>query len=188
MIIRHVAKSVSETETCPLRVVQVKKESSVKYSLRKTLVVVGLQFCQWLTGEGKCQFMEALTLTTKEQTRLRVLNRVLAWIWSLLEAAQVQGMSERQGWRLLASYRKQGAAALVHKIRGRVPPNTTPTETRQRVVSLDQESFGGINNAHLTELLPERQGVALPRLSVRRLLVGAVTTPAQVLPPLRDYP
>lgn len=151
-------------------------------------MVVGLQFCRWLTGQGKCQFMEPLTSTTKEQTRLQVLNRVLARPRSLLEAAQVLGVSERQGWRLLAAYRKNGTAALAIKNRGRIRSNATPEEKQQLVVTLAQESFGGINHTHLTKLSSEREGVVIPRLTVRRLLVGAVTIPAQVLPPLRDYP
>ena len=58
--------------------------------------------------------MKGLTLTTKEQTRLQVLNGVLEGRWSMGETAEVLGVSERHGWRLLAAYRKEGAAALAH--------------------------------------------------------------------------
>lgn len=77
--------------------------------------------------------MRGLTLTAKEQTRLQILNGVLERHWSMREAAEVLGVSERQGWRLLAAYRKEGAAALAHGNRGRVPPNATPAATRQRM-------------------------------------------------------
>ncbi len=92
--------------------------------------------------------MRGLTLTAKEQTRLQVLNEVLERRWSIREAAEVLGVSERQGWRLLAAYRREGAAALAHGNRGRVPSNATPAATRQRVVALAQEHYGGVN--HLT--------------------------------------
>jgi len=65
--------------------------------------------------------MKGLTLTTKEQPRLQILNVVLEGRWSMRETAEVLGVSERQGWRLLAAYRKEGAAALAHGNRGRVP-------------------------------------------------------------------
>ena len=117
--------------------------------------------------------MTGLTLTTREQGRLQVLNTVLERRWSMREAAEVLGVSERQGWRLLAAYRKEGAAALAHGNRGRVPPNATPAATRQRVVALAQERYGGVNHTHLAELLAEREGVVLSRPTVRRLLVGA---------------
>ena len=94
------------------------------------------------------------------------------------------GVSERQGWRLLAAYRKDGAVALAHKNRDRVPPNATPKTIQQRVVALAQERYGGINHTQLTELLAEREGVMLSRPTVRRLLVRAgLSSPRHRRPP-----
>ncbi len=56
--------------------------------------------------------MKGLTLSTKEQNRLQVLNGVLERHWSMQKAAPLLGVSERQGWRLLAAYRKEGARGL----------------------------------------------------------------------------
>ncbi len=84
---------------------------------RYSEVVVGLQFCQEVTGQGKCQFMKGLTLSAKEQNRLQTLNGVLERNWSIQEAAPLLEVSERQGWRLLAAYR-QGARGLVPSIIG----------------------------------------------------------------------
>ena len=112
-------------------------------------------------------------MSIKEQNRLHILNGVLGRNWSMGEAALLLGVSERQGWRLLAAYRKDGAAALAHQNRGRVPPNATPEAIQRRVVALAQEQYGGINHTHLTELLAEREGVMLSRPTVRRLLVRA---------------
>ena len=80
--------------------------------------------------------MKGLTLNTKEQTRLQVLNGVLEGDWSVRQAAEVLGISDRQGWRLLAAYRKKGAAALAHGNRGRLPVNAVPGCLRQQVVAL----------------------------------------------------
>ena len=128
--------------------------------------------------------MKGLTLTAKEQNRLQVLNGVLERRWSLREAAEVMGVSERQGWRLLAAYRQEGASSLVHKNRGRVPPNATPAATQQRVVALAQERYSGINHTQLTELLAEQEGMELSRPTVRRLLVRAgLSSPRHRRPP-----
>ncbi len=128
--------------------------------------------------------MEGLTLSAKEQNRLQVLNGVMSGQWCMSEAAQVLGVSERHGWRLLAAYRKEGAAALAHKNRGRIPLNATPMETQQQVVYLAQERYRGLNHTHLTELLAEREGVLLSRPTVRRILVRAgVNSPRQRRPP-----
>jgi len=83
------------------------------------------------------------------------------------------GVSERHAWRLLAAYRGEGAAALAHGNRGHLPANTTQAATRQQLVRLAQERYGGINHTHLTELLAEREGIVLSRSTVRRVLVGA---------------
>ncbi len=132
--------------------------------------------------------MKGLTLTTKEQTRLQILNGVLEGQWFVREATEVLGVSERHAWRLLAAYRKEGAAALAHGNRGRVPSNATPTATGQQVVAMAQERYQGVNHTHLAELLAEREGVMLSRSTVRRLLVGAgLPSPRHRRPPRHRY-
>lgn len=128
--------------------------------------------------------MKGLTLSAKEQNRLQILNGVLERHWSMQEAAPVLGVSERQGWRLLAAYRKEGAKGLVHRNRGRAPPNTTPETIQQRVVALAQERYQGVNHTHLSELLADREGLRLSRPTVRRILVRAgQSSPRQRRPP-----
>jgi len=89
------------------------------------------------------------------------------------EAAKVMGVSERQGWRILAAYRKEGAAALAHGNRGRTPTNAMPLAIQQQVVAMAKERYSGVNHTHLAELLAEREGITLSRSTLRRLLTGA---------------
>ena len=65
--------------------------------------------------------MKGLMLSQKEQARLETLNRVLEGQLQVSEAAMVLGVSERHTWRMLAAYRRQGAAAVAHGNRGRCP-------------------------------------------------------------------
>ncbi len=116
--------------------------------------------------------MKGLTLSAKEQNRLHILNGVLERNCSMGEAAPLLGVRERQGWRLLMAYRKEGARGLVHKNRGRVPPNATPETIQRQVAALAQERYSGINHTQLTELLAEREGLMLSRPTVRRFLAG----------------
>src|SRR4030042_6314947 len=113
--------------------------------------------------------MKGLTFSTKEQTRLQVWNGVLEGRWSMGDTAEVLGVSERQGWRLLAAYRKEGAAALAHGNRGRVPWNATPAEMRQQGVAMAPERYTGLNHTHLAELRVKREGVTPSRSTVRRV-------------------
>jgi len=117
--------------------------------------------------------MEGLTLTTKEQTRLRILNSVLEKQYTATEAAQLIGASGRHIWRLLSAYREKGAAAIAHGNRHRSPPNVTPPEIQEQIVDLVRERYQGFNHTHLTELLAEREGIKVSRSTVRRLLTRA---------------
>ena len=117
--------------------------------------------------------MKGLTLTTREQNKLQTLNGVLERHWPMREAAEIMGVSERHGWRILAAYRKEGAAALAHGNRGRTPVNATPLAIRQWVVAIAKERYSGVNHTHLSELLLEREGITISRSTLRRLLIGA---------------
>lgn len=117
--------------------------------------------------------MGGLTLTQREQTRLRVLNGVLGNRVGVVEAAEVLGLSERHVWRILAAYRREGAAALAHGNRGRQPAHTLIADVKRQVVSVVRERYPGVNHTHLTELLAEREGIVLSRSTLRRILVEA---------------
>jgi len=117
--------------------------------------------------------MEGLTLSTKEQNRLQILNGVLEKHWSMREATELMGVSERQGWRILAAYRKEGAVAIAHGNRGRAPANATSLAIRQQVVDMAKYRYSGVNHTHLTELLSEREGITISRSTLRRILTGA---------------
>ena len=123
-------------------------------------------------------------MTQKEQTRLQVLNSVLADQVPVCQAAEVLGVSECHMRRILAAHRKEGAAALAHGNRGRRPANTT-TETKMTyVVQLARTRYAGTNHTHLTELLMEREGIDLSRSTVRRILVSAgMDSPRRRRPP-----
>ena len=101
------------------------------------------------------------------------MNGVVGREWTVAEAAQVLGLSERHAWRLLARYRDEGAAALAHGNRGRKPYHATPTAVHARTVTLTRDRYGGVNHTHLTELLEEREDIRLSRSAVRRVLTGA---------------
>jgi transposase len=102
--------------------------------------------------------MRELTLKKKEQVRLQIMNKVLRGECKVAEAASLMGVSERQAWRLLAAYRKEGAAALAHGNRGLEPYNKLPEDTRRRVLELAQGVYAGFNHSHLTESSVSQKG------------------------------
>jgi transposase len=127
---------------------------------------------------------ELVTLSKKEQKRLMVLNQVEMGNIVGKEGAEVLGVSLRHVKRLLAAYRKEGAAALAHGNRGRKPPNTLGEGLRKQVLELLRSTYAGCNTQHFTELLAEREGITLSRSTVRRILFEAgIRSPRKRRPP-----
>ena len=123
-------------------------------------------------------------MTQKEQTRLQILNSLLAEHIALDQAATLMGVSTRQTRRILAAYQERGAAAVAHGHRGRKPANAIPEATRSRVVHLARTVYEGANHTHLSELLSEREGLDMARTTLRRILVNAgLASPRRRRPP-----
>lgn len=114
---------------------------------------------------------ETITLSKKEQSRLRVLNQVCVGDITAAEAAERLKLSLRQVRRLLAAYRKDGAGALAHGNRGRKPAIAFSESFRQEVLQRAADPlYAGCNDTHLSELLAEREGLHVSRPTLRRWL------------------
>ena len=140
----------------------------------------------WLSGQLKYHIyaVENVTLTPKEQTRLQVLNSLLAEQIALDQAAELMGVSPRHTRRTLAAYRENGPAAVAHGHRGRKPANATSEAVIADVVHLARTRYAGANHTHLSELLNEREGIAIGRTTLRRILVNAgLSSPQRRRPP-----
>ena len=123
-------------------------------------------------------------MTQKEQTRLRVLNSLMAEHMTLEQAATLMGVSARHSRRIVAAYRREGAAALAHGNRGRRPANATPDPLATDVVLLARTRYAGVNHTHLSELLREREGIDIGRNTLRKILTDVgVNSPRRRRPP-----
>jgi transposase len=112
---------------------------------------------------------DPVTLSQREQQRLRVIMEVELGRWSVEQASQVLGLSVRHVWRLKAGYGKEGAAAFMHGNRGRPSPGRIGEDVRSRVRELLAGPYAGCNDHHLAELLALREGILLSRKSVERI-------------------
>ena len=92
-------------------------------------------------------------MNQQEQARIQVLNCVLEYQLPIAQAAEIMGVTERHTKRLLAAYRRNGAAALAHGNRGRRPHSAVPEAAAADVVRLASNGYAGANHSHLTELL-----------------------------------
>lgn len=111
-------------------------------------------------------------MNDKEQKRLKVLNLVISDKMSKQQAADVLDLSLRHLKRLVAAYRRGGAAALAHGNRGRKPGHALKEELKTRLIQLARSRYTGFNFSHFTDLLEEREGIKISRSSVCRILLG----------------
>ena len=94
------------------------------------------------------------------------------------------GVSTRHTKRILAAYRRDGAAAIAHGNRGHRPANATPETVAADVVVLARTRYAGVNHTHLSELLREREGIDIGRNTLRKILTEAgVNSPRRRRPP-----
>jgi transposase len=111
-----------------------------------------------------------ITLTMQDEKRLDVIQRVYRGELTVVQAALVMGVSERQGYRIKARVAKAGAKGVVHGNRGRRCKRKTKEKLVRRVVELARGKYQGFNDHHLTEKLKEQEQIELSREKVRRIL------------------
>jgi transposase len=110
------------------------------------------------------------TLTMQDEKRLEVIQRVFRSELTMVQAALVMGVSERQCYRIKARVGKAGAKGVVHGNRGRSCKGKTKEKTIRRVLELARGKYQGFNDHHLTEKLKEQEQIELSRERVRRIL------------------
>ncbi len=102
-----------------------------------------------------------------------VLNGIEIGRITTREASEVLGLSLRHVRRILAAYRKEGAAALAHVNRGSKAHNALDDGLKRRLPELVQSTDIGCNAQHFAELLAEREGIAVSLPVVRLILLRA---------------
>ena len=110
------------------------------------------------------------TLTMKDEKRLKIIQRVFQGEVTVVQAALVLGISERQCYRIKARVKKGGAKGVVHGNRGRPCKRKIKEKTVKRIVELAQGKYKDFNDHHLTDKLEEEQKIELSREKVRRIL------------------
>src|ERR1017187_5283494 len=113
---------------------------------------------------------ETFALSQKELQRVAVISRCVKGELACAKAAGLLCLSVRQIKRLKKRMREDGEAALAHANRGRPSHRRLPDAVLERVLRLARGTYAGFNDHHLCEKLVEREGIALSRETLRRLL------------------
>src|ERR1700676_2818376 len=109
-------------------------------------------------------------LSQKELQRVAVISRCVKGELACVRAAGLLCLSVRQIKRLKKRMREDGEAALAHDNRGRPSHRRLADDMRERILRLARGTYAGFNDHHLCEKLVEREGIALSRETLRRLL------------------
>ena len=116
-------------------------------------------------------------MSEREQRRAAVLERVAAGEWKLVQAAELLGLSYRQGKRIGRRYREEGAAGLVHRRAGKASNRAYPKRLRRRVLRWVREKYSGdvgerFGPTLAAEHLAEEDGVEMHAETLRRWMLA----------------
>lgn len=109
-------------------------------------------------------------LNMKDAKRLEVIQRVMDFSLTRVEAAKVLAVEVRQVYRILADLRSQGIQGIIHGNRGNQHAVKWSEAKKAKLLSLIDSKYGDINDTQLKELLEEREGIMIGRETLRQFL------------------
>ena len=113
-----------------------------------------------------------LKMSSKELSRLEVMHRLARKEMRQKEAGRILGLSVRQIKRLVQAYRRQGAAGLVSKHRGRKSNNRLLESVKKQALNLLKTKYQGFGPTLAHEKLVEKEKLKLSDESVRQLMIA----------------
>jgi transposase len=107
-------------------------------------------------------------MSERELNRIEVLAQVDDGRLSVQNGANMLDITKRQMFRLLKTYRTDGAAAIRHKARGKVPNNKIHNAKRDYAVALVKENYQDFGPTLAAEMLAEHHGFKVSRETLRK--------------------
>jgi transposase len=111
-------------------------------------------------------------MSTKELSRLEVMQKLSEKRMSQKEAASVLAISVRHVKRLLRAYRRYGAQGLISKRRGRPSNNRLAEASKQKALDLLKSKYQGFGPTLAHEKLVEGEGLKISDESIRQLMIA----------------
>jgi transposase len=112
-------------------------------------------------------------MSERDLQRIEVLAEVIAQRRTVAAAAAVLGLSVRQVHRLLRSYRRGGAAAIVHQARGRPSNNRIRDDARAEATELVRRAYADFGPTLAAEMLAEKHALTVSRETLRGWMLDA---------------
>lgn len=116
---------------------------------------------------------DCIQLTTKEQTRLDLINAVLGGKMTNSQAAAMLGLSLRQVKRLKKKVKEQGGHAVIHQLKGQAGNHHLAKSLKEQSLSLIKEKYPDFRPTFASEKLAEQQGLIVNPQTLRKWLIEA---------------
>jgi len=114
-----------------------------------------------------------LIMSTQEVERLSVIEQVATKRLKQRQAMELLGLSKRQIIRLAKRYRREGAAGLISKSRGKVS-NRRYNETKKAIVmDLVHTNYADFGPTLAAEKLKERHNIVVSKETLRQWMISA---------------
>lgn len=114
-----------------------------------------------------------ISMSVAEIERVKVMERLAVKQIKQKHAAKQLGLSVRQVKRLIKAYRKQGAAGLVHKLRGTKGNRAIAREEKDRMTNLIKQYYPDFGPTLAWEKLTELHRVTCSDETVRKVMIEA---------------
>lgn len=114
-----------------------------------------------------------LTMSYRDTERLKVISRVEHDDLTVAEAAESLQVSERQMYRIVCRYRKEGDAGVLHRLRGRPSNVAYSVSVRKHVLRLYRERYADYGPTLFAEKLDAYHDIHVSRQTLMRWLADA---------------
>ncbi len=118
-----------------------------------------------------------LTLSLKEIDRLMLISQIEEEKISVLEAASLLGLSQRQIYRILKRVKSEGSKGIIHKLRGRKSNSGYLEELKEKIIKIYRKQYSDYGPTLFSEMLVEYHNISLNTETLRNWLrEKAITT------------
>ena len=109
-------------------------------------------------------------MSKKEIDRLMIVTQIEGNKITVIEAAELLLVSQRQVYRILKRIKEQGAKGIIHKLRGRESNRGYPKELKEKIIGIYRKQYSDYGPTLYSEMLTEYHNISLSRETVRNWL------------------
>ena len=113
-----------------------------------------------------------ISMSERDLRRIEVLSEVRTGRRTVAAAAAVLAVSERQTYRLLARYERDGGSGLIHKARGRTSNRSRNEGMRKYAVELVRTRYADFGPTLAAEVLLDKHELRVGRETLRRWMIA----------------